>query len=169
MRTASWVRCRTSARFERIRTLLSTAGADGVRFLLGGEVGEGPGYFVPVAIADNPPDDSPLVTEEAFGPVLPLLRFSTVDEVVARANAGIYGLGASVWGRDLDAAQDVARRLQAGTVWINTIHELSPHTPMAGHKQSGLGKENGMEGLLEYTSVQALTLHRGPVAAPAPR
>lgn len=151
---------------ERIRSLLAQARADGVRFLAGGDVPPGRGYFVPVAIADDPPDDAPIVTEEAFGPVLPLLRFSSEDEVVRRANQGPYGLGASVWSADLERAERVARRLQAGTVWVNTIHELSPQYPLAGHKQSGLGRENGLEGLLEYTNTQIHTINRGAVALP---
>lgn len=153
--------------FDRIRQLLTRSRADGVRFLTGGEVAVGAGYFVPVSIADDPPDDAPIVAEEAFGPVLPLLRFSEEDEVVHRANAGPYGLGASVWSRDLARARRVADRLEAGTVWINTVHELSPHYPLAGHKQSGLGRENGREGLLEYTHTQVRTVHRGPVAMAA--
>lgn len=154
------------AQFERIQALLADARTSGVQFLLGGDVPQGTGYFVPVAIADNPPDDARIVVEEAFGPVLPLLRYSSVDEVVQRANHSIYGLGASVWGRDLEQAQAVAQRLEAGTVWVNTIHEMSPHYPFCGHKQSGHGLENGLEGLLAYTDIQTLTLNKGPVKLP---
>ncbi|UUZ68807.1 aldehyde dehydrogenase family protein [Polaromonas sp. P2-4] len=88
------------------------------------------GYFVPVTIVDNPPDDSRCVVEEAFGPVLPVLKYSTVDEVIQRANASPYGLAASVWGRDAEAALAVGRRIESGVVWINQIHVLSPKVPM---------------------------------------
>jgi acyl-CoA reductase-like NAD-dependent aldehyde dehydrogenase len=142
--------------FERVRALLADARSGGIHFLLGGDVPEGRGYFIPIAIADNPDDSSRVVAEEAFGPVLPLLKFSDVDEVVARANGTPYGLAASVWGKDLDAAQAVADRVEAGTVWINTVQDLGPGQPFGGHKQSGLGVENGREGLLEYTNPQVI-------------
>jgi acyl-CoA reductase-like NAD-dependent aldehyde dehydrogenase len=142
--------------FERVRALLADARSGGIHFLLGGDVPEGRGYFIPIAIADNPDDSSRVVAEEAFGPVLPLLKFSDVDEVVARANGTPYGLAASVWGKDLDAAQAVADRVEAGTVWINTVQDLGPGQPFGGHKQSGLGVENGREGLLEYTNSQVI-------------
>lgn len=146
--------------FERIVNLLDDACSEGIEFFIGGKVEAGKGYFVPVSIADNPPETSAIVAEEAFGPILPLLRFSSDDEVVARANASIYGLGASVWGAD-GHAQAVAERLEAGTVWINTIHELDPGIAFAGHKQSGFGVENGLGGLLEYTTPQTLVTAHG--------
>lgn len=152
--------------FERIGQLLAGAHARGVRFLLGGDIPPGPGYFVPVAIADNPPDDDPLVTEEAFGPVLPLLRFRDADEVVRRANDTPYGLAASVWGQDAAAVRGIAERLEAGTVWINTIHEVSPDQPFAGHKQSGFGIENGIDGLLEYTVPTTIIGYPAPTPLP---
>lgn len=142
--------------FERVRALLAEARASGTNFLLGGDVPEAKGYFVPIAIADNPDDASRLVVEEAFGPVVPLLKFSDVDEVIERANATPFGLAASVWSTNLDAAQAVAERIEAGTVWINTVQELGPGQPFGGHKQSGLGVENGREGLLEYTNSQVI-------------
>jgi len=146
--------------FDRIRSLLSEARADGINFLVGGDVQDGRGYFVPISIADNPPDDARIVVEEAFGPILPLLRFGSTEEVVRRANNSIYGLGASVWGRDLSNAKTVAEQLEAGTVWINTIHELSPGIAFGGHKQSGIGVENGVAGLLEYTNSQTVVVNR---------
>lgn len=146
--------------FDRVSKLLANARASSVRFLIGGEVPAGKGYFVPVSIADNPPDDNPVVAEEAFGPVLPLLKYSDVDEVVRRANDSMYGLAASVWGQDIDNAQSVADRLDAGTVWINTSQEMSPLFGFGGHKQSGMGVENGLAGLLEYTNPQTVVIRR---------
>lgn len=142
--------------FERVRALLADARSAGIVFLTGGDVPEGKGYFIPIAIADNPDDSSRVVAEEAFGPVLPLLKFSDVEEVIARANDSPYGLGVSVWGTNLDAAQAVADRIEAGTVWVNTVQELGPDQPFCGHKQSGIGAENGREGLLEYTNSQVI-------------
>jgi acyl-CoA reductase-like NAD-dependent aldehyde dehydrogenase len=148
--------------YRRVVGLIEDAKANGLKFLLGGEVDrDAPGYFVPVTIIDNPPDDSRVVAEEAFGPVLPLLKFNDADEVVRRANATIYGLAGAVWSRDIEAAQRVAERLESGTVWINGARQLSPRAPFAGHKQSGIGVENGTEGLLEYTVPQTISISRG--------
>ncbi|NYT62654.1 aldehyde dehydrogenase family protein [Alcaligenaceae bacterium] len=149
--------------FNRVRQLLQDTHAQGIKFLLGGDVPDSKGYFIPIAIVDNPPDDARVVAEEAFGPVLPLLKFSDENEVVRRANDTIFGLGASVWSKDLDHARQLANRLEAGTVWINTIHELSPTYTFGGHKQSGLGTENGLAGLLEYTNAQTIITNRGAV------
>ena len=101
---------------------------------------------------------SRVVQEEAFGPVLPLLKFRDIDEVVARANACEYGLGGSIWSADTEAAADIASRLETGTVWINDTLYIMPWTPFAGHKQSGIGVENGKEGLLEFTVPQTITI-----------
>ena len=142
--------------FEKLKDLLTDAKASGCRFLLGGEVEDKPGYFVPVTIIDNPPEDSRVVAEEAFGPVLPLLKFSDIEDVIARANNTEYGLAASVWGKDLAMAKSIAERIDAGTVWINEIHSFSPHVAFGGHKQSGIGIENALEGLSEYTNSQTI-------------
>ncbi len=142
--------------FEKVCALIEDSRRAGHRFLLGGEVPGGPGYFVPVTLIDNPPDDARCVVEEAFGPVLPILKYRTVDEAIARANASPYGLAASVWGRDADEALRVARRIDSGVVWINQIHVLAPQVPMAGMKQSGLGVENGQLGLTHYCNLQTV-------------
>jgi acyl-CoA reductase-like NAD-dependent aldehyde dehydrogenase len=113
-------------------------------------------------MVDNPPDDSRVVAEEAFGPVLPLLKFRDVEEVIARANATEFGLGGSIWSADVDQARAIGDRLECGTVWINEIHYQSPFAPFGGHKQSGIGAENGLEGLLEYTNVQTLYTRKTP-------
>ena len=142
--------------YERVKDLIAATHAAGHRFLAGGEVPEGPGYFIPPAVVDNPPDDSRVVVEEPFGPIVPLLRFTDVDDVVRRANDSEFGLGGSVWSGDIAQAKAIAARLQTGTVWINNIQLLDPQTPFAGRKQSGIGIENGVEGLLEFTAVQTL-------------
>ncbi|CAN7743074.1 Phenylacetaldehyde dehydrogenase [compost metagenome] len=146
--------------FERLKALLEDTRSAGYRILAGGEVADGSGYFFPVTLVDNPPDSARVVREEPFGPILPLLKFRDVDDAIARANDSEYGLGGSVWGRDAQAAMQVALRLNTGTVWVNQIHTLGPHKPMAGHKQSGVGIENGVEGLLEYTVPRTVSLKR---------
>ncbi|WP_066555994.1 aldehyde dehydrogenase family protein [Croceicoccus bisphenolivorans] len=144
------------AQFERVRELIRDAEANGYTIATGGEPANGPGFFVPVTLVDNPPEQSRVVQEEAFGPVLPVLKFSDIDEVVARANACEYGLGGSVWSSDIDKAAQVAARLETGTVWINSAQGLTPFAAFAGHKQSGIGAENGLEGLLEFTVPQTI-------------
>ncbi len=142
--------------FERVKDMIAEARASGLSFLT--EPGEmcGPGYFIAPTIIDNPPDDAPVVQQEPFGPLLPLLRFSDIDDVVARANASEYGLASSVWSADPEQAAAVGRRLEAGTVWINSILGITPALPFGGHKQSGVGVENAEEGLHEYTNLQVI-------------
>jgi acyl-CoA reductase-like NAD-dependent aldehyde dehydrogenase len=135
----------------------------GFRFALGGEVNpQAPGWFIPVTLVDNPPEDSRVVAEEPFGPILPLLKWRDEQDVIARANNTPFGLGASVWGRDLEAVQRIGSQLQAGTVWLNEIHQYSPHQAFGGHKQSGLGCENSLHGLMEYTNWHTITLNKKP-------
>lgn len=148
--------------YERVRALIRESRDAGYHFISGGEPPDGPGFFIPVTLVDNPPEDSRVVQEEAFGPVLPILRYSDIDAVIARANASEYGLGGSVWSSDIDRAADIAARIETGTVWINSAQGITPFAAFAGHKQSGLGVENGLAGLLEFTVPQ--TIYR-PVCA----
>jgi acyl-CoA reductase-like NAD-dependent aldehyde dehydrogenase len=117
---------------------------------------ESDGYFVPFTIVDNPPEDSRVVQEEAFGPILPMMRFKDLDEVIGRANDTEYGLAGAVWSGDIDKAREVASRLDTGTVWINQNLQMTPRTPLAGAKQSGFGAENGLYGLKEFTQLKAV-------------
>ena len=147
--------------YARVLGLIQDAKDKGYTFLVGGEKLEGPGYFIPITIIDNPPESSRIVQEEQFGPVLPLIKFDDFDDVVARANGTEYGLAASVWGKDEDKAFDLARRIASGTVWVNETQHLSPLAAFGGMKQSGVGVEGGVEGLLEYTNAQTLVRKRG--------
>ncbi len=146
---------------QRVLELIEDARAQGYQFLTGGEGSSAPGYFVPITILDNPPEDSRIVQEEQFGPILPLLKVDSIEEAIERANTSEYGLGASVWSSDTAAALAVGQRLQAGTVWINETQHLSPLVSFAGLKQSGLGVENGLDGLLEYTNTQTIVVRKG--------
>ncbi len=148
--------------YQRVVELLKDSRDQGHPFLCGGlpRPGEA-GYFVAPTLVDNPPEDARIVREEQFGPVLPLLRYTDVDEAVDRANNSEYGLGASVWSADTEAARAVAARLEAGTVWVNEVMHLDPHVAFGGLKQSGIGVESGHEGLLEFTQPRTLTVKRG--------
>ncbi|MGW0570306.1 aldehyde dehydrogenase family protein [Streptomyces tauricus] len=147
--------------YETVVSLLWDCQEQDYRFLTGGVPEDGTaGYFVAPTLVDNPPESSRIVREEQFGPVLLLLKYRDIDDAVARANAGEYALGASVWGADAQAAQQVAARLDAGTVWVNEVMHLHPRVPFGGRKQSGLGVESGLAGLLEFTEAQTLTVRR---------
>lgn len=148
------------AQFERVKDLIADSRENGYTFAFEGQAPQGPGFFVPVTILDNPPDDSRIVREEQFGPVLPLLVFDTEDEVIARANDTEYGLAATVWTNDMDRAERVSRKLEAGTVWINEAIYLSPDAAFGGRKQSGLGAEHGEDALLAVTEPQTVTMKK---------
>jgi acyl-CoA reductase-like NAD-dependent aldehyde dehydrogenase len=147
--------------YDRVMDLLEDARRNNLTLLHGADIPEGGGYFVPITIVDNPPESQRVVREEAFGPILPMMKFSEIDEVIDRANDSDYGLAGAVWSKDVDKAMDIARRIETGTVWINQNLNLRPDTAFGGHKQSGFGVENGMEGLLEFMAPQAVYVARG--------
>lgn len=147
--------------FERVCELIQDAKDNGYQFLLGGDVDpSGTGYFVPLTILDNPPEDARIVAEEQFGPVMPLMKFSSEEEVIERANNSEYGLAGAVWTKDADKGVEIAEQLETGTVWVNEFLHLSPFAPFGGHKQSGFGAEYGKEGLTEFTYPQTITVKR---------
>lgn len=147
--------------FERVCELIQDAKDNGYKFLVGGDVDpSGSGYYVPITILDNPPEDARIVAEEQFGPVMPLLKFSSDDEVIARANNSDYGLAGAVWTKDTERGVKIAEQLETGTVWINEFLHLSPFAPFGGHKQSGFGAEYGIEGLKEFTYSQVITIKK---------
>lgn len=141
--------------YRRVLNLLEDARATGLTLLEGSAVPEA-GYFVPLTLVDNPPEASRVVQEEAFGPVLPLLKWNDLDDVIARANDSDYGLAGAVWSADVAKATEIAHRLDTGTVWINQNLQSTPFTPLAGAKQSGFGQENGLAGLLEFTRPKSI-------------
>jgi acyl-CoA reductase-like NAD-dependent aldehyde dehydrogenase len=123
---------------------------DGTAVLYRGEEIAGPGNFFPVTILDNPPIDAEYVLHENFGPLRSMIKYSTIDEAISIANSTDYGLGGSVWGQDPELLNSVARRVEAGTTWINQHLVLSPNVPFGGNKDSGLGLQYALEGLKEY-------------------
>jgi aldehyde dehydrogenase (NAD+) len=148
------------AQYDRVQGIIADSRAHGHTVISVGDVPDGGGYFIPVTLVDNPPEASRVVQEEAFGPVVPMLRFTDEADVIARANATDYGLAGSVWSADLEKAAAIAAQLDCGTVWINTIQDSPIDSPIAGHKHSGLGVENGQAGLLEYTNAQTIVLRK---------
>ncbi|MEL6877403.1 MAG: aldehyde dehydrogenase family protein [Pseudomonadota bacterium] len=152
--------------FDRVVELIEDAKDNGYKFLVGGDTDpSGSGYYVPITILDNPPEEARIVAEEQFGPVMPLMKFSTEEEVIERANNSEYGLAGAVWTGNPDKGVEIAEQLETGTVWVNEFLHLSPFAPFGGHKQSGFGAEYGKEGLKEFTYPQVITVKKDNVPA----
>jgi acyl-CoA reductase-like NAD-dependent aldehyde dehydrogenase len=146
------------AQFDIVTSLVEAAVDSGARVLAGANPESGqPGYFYPTTLIADIDNDNPLVAEEQFGPALPIIKYSSVDEAVAMANGLDVGLGASVWSSDKDAAREVAARIQAGTVWINKHGAVDPRVPFGGAKASGYGLEFGVAGLKHLGQPQVIS------------
>ena len=124
--------------------------------IAGGVVEDRPGYFIRPTIVRDVTDGTRIVDEEQFGPILPVIKFSDVDDALERANASPWGLGGSVWSNDRDKAYELACEIDSGTVWINKHLDFGPNIPFGGAKQSGIGVEFAEEGLHEFTQIQVI-------------
>ncbi len=142
------------AQFSKLKSYLNSVGHAG-EIIAGGHVIDRPGYFMRPTIVRNIQDGHPLVDEEQFGPILPIIRYADPKDAVQRANNSNLGLGASVWG-PVEQAVELGSKLEAGNVWINKHMDFGPTIPFAGAKQSGIGVELAAEGLDEYTQIQVL-------------
>jgi acyl-CoA reductase-like NAD-dependent aldehyde dehydrogenase len=141
---------------DRVVGMVEDAVQAGATIAAGGHALEGPGFFHAPTILTGVKDDMAIVADEQFGPALPVLVYDDLDDAVARANATHFGLGSSVWTSDLDRGAEVARRISAGTTWVNAHLYLLPDLPFGGVKQSGLGIENGIWGLHEFQTMQVV-------------
>jgi aldehyde dehydrogenase (NAD+) len=143
---------------ESVLNYIRKGKQEGARLAVGGNIPPSPectnGFFVEPTIFDHVDNKSIIAREEIFGPVLSVIRYKTVDDAVRMANDSVYGLGGGVWSKDTEKALSVARRLRTGTVWINEWHLLSERAPFGGYKQSGIGREFGIDGLKEYTEAK---------------
>ncbi|CAE6438607.1 unnamed protein product [Rhizoctonia solani] len=148
--------------YKKVLTFFDDAKVNGYKFITGGDVNPNPtdGLFMPVSFVDNPPEDSKIVREEPFGPIVPLLKWSDEADVINRANNTRMGLAASVWGKDMETAERIAKQLQAGMIAVNGIGMSTPQSAFGGHKESGIGVEGGMNGLLGYSNIQTFTLKK---------
>jgi aldehyde dehydrogenase (NAD+) len=144
---------------------IETAKQEGAQVVTGGgraDIGTGKGYFLQPTIFDGVTPDMTIAREEVFGPVLATIEFADVDEAIARANDSSYGLAAAVWTRDIKKAHHVAKRLEAGTVWINTYNVYDTAAPFGGYKQSGFGREMSVHALEHYTQVKTVWVDLNP-------
>jgi acyl-CoA reductase-like NAD-dependent aldehyde dehydrogenase len=148
--------------YERVVALLEDTRRRGGRFLAGGEVPQGPGYFLPPTLVADLDEDSPLVREEQFGPLLPILKFSDVEDAIRRANDTRYGLAGSVWSADTERAASVAARLEVGTAWVNQHRTTSATVPFGGAKESGIGRQYSLLGLKENMEPQVISVLKTP-------
>lgn len=154
--------------YDKVCRYMSIARKSKARHVCGGEVfSEGPlakGLYVTPAIFADCSDDMEFVREEVFGPLMSVLTFETEDEAIARANATHFGLAGAVFTRDFTRAHRIATRLQAGIVWINDYNVTPPEVPFGGYKQSGIGRENGLQAIEHYTQVKTIYANLGDVA-----
>ena len=142
--------------FERVRELVDDAAGRGGRVHAGGNARPGGGYFFEPTIVTGLDDQTRLVCEEQFGPALPFLPFTRIEDAIERANATHFGLSGSVWTRDVARGAAIAAELDCGTVWVNRHIALSPRAPFGGHKWSGIGYENGRWGLDAFCQIQVV-------------
>ncbi len=142
--------------FDKVTRLVEQARSDGGRVLCGGNPVGGDGYFHPVTLVADAARGMALVDEEQFGPALPIIRYTSLDDALEQANAVDVGLGGSVWSSDSARARDIAMQLECGTAWVNKHGGLRPDTPFGGVKGSGFGVEFGAHGLDEFVSLHVI-------------
>ena len=144
--------------YDKVRELLEDTKKGGARILAGGEVPEGPGYFIPPTLVTDADENSRLVREEQFGPIVPIMKFSDVEDAIRRANDTRYGLSGSVWTSDLERGKAIAARLEVGTAWVNQHRATSAFVPFGGAKESGLGRQYSALGLKSYMEPEVVSV-----------
>ncbi|VTU34382.1 Betaine aldehyde dehydrogenase [Variovorax sp. PBS-H4] len=146
----------TKPQFDKVMSMLEAAKKQGARVVCGAKPAEIGGYFIEPTILDQVRPDMTIFQDEVFGPVLSVLEFETEEEAVRLANDTRYGLAAGVWTLNVQKAHRVAAQIRAGSVWINAYRTLAPYAPFGGYGQSGIGRENGPEGLAEYQETKTV-------------
>lgn len=149
------------AQFDKIMQYIDAGNAAGAKCLTGGKRFGKTGFYIEPTVFTEVTDDMPIATDEIFGPVLSVLPFKSVDEVIRRANATNYGLAAAVWTRDIGKAHQIAHSVRAGTVWVNCYDVFDAAAPFGGFKQSGIGRELGEAALANYTELKTVTVSLG--------
>ncbi|MDQ3170917.1 MAG: aldehyde dehydrogenase family protein [Acidobacteriota bacterium] len=155
----------SKSQLDRVLKYIGIAQKEGGTLVAGGErhdIGTGKGYFMQPTVFADVTSSMTIAREEIFGPVLAAIEFTDVDEAIATANASEYGLAAAVWTKDVKKAHYVARKLQAGTVWVNTYNIYDTAAPFGGYKQSGFGREMSVHALEHYTQVKSVWVDLNP-------
>jgi len=148
--------------YEKVLGFLEDTKRQPVRILAGGHALDRPGYFIAPTIVADIKEGTRLVDEEPFGPILPVIRYTDVEDAIRRANDTRYGLGGSVWTSNIDRGAAIAGRLEAGTTWVNQHSLPDPHVPFGGAKESGLGREYSVLGLKSYMEAQVVNIPASP-------
>jgi acyl-CoA reductase-like NAD-dependent aldehyde dehydrogenase len=146
-----------AVQYQKVKALIESSKAHGT-LIAGSDNIAGPGFFIRPTLFKDITDGTPLVDEEQFGPVLPIIRYQQSDKLLATINASVFGLGASVWGKDTEELYALANQIDAGTVWINKHAELDPAFAFGGAKQSGIGSELGESGLAEFSQTKIINI-----------
>jgi len=144
--------------FDKVMGYIESGKRDGAKLAYGGERVGSRGYFIEPTVFVDVKDDMQIAREEIFGPVMSIIKFDDLNDVVRRANKTMYGLAAAVWTRDIGKAHAIANRVRAGTVWVNCYDVFDPGAPFGGFKQSGIGREMGEYGLQQYTELKTVTV-----------
>ena len=144
--------------YDKVVDIIKDTKKSGARFLTGGEIPNGPGYFLTPTLVTDISDDSRLVQEEQFGPIVPILKFSDLEDAIRRANDTRYGLSGSVWTNDVKRGAEIAARLEVGTAWVNQHRATSAFVPFGGAKESGLGRQYASLGLKSYMEPEVVSV-----------
>jgi aldehyde dehydrogenase (NAD(P)+) len=155
----------TKAQYERVLSYIEAGKSEGATLAMGGEayknVGEGKGFFIAPTVFTGVKDEMRIYREEVFGPFAVISSFKTEEEAIKRANDTTYGLGSAVFTKDIVKAHRVARKIEAGMVWINSSNDSDFRIPFGGVKQSGIGRELGEAGLEAYSQKKAVHVNLG--------
>ncbi len=146
--------------FDKVSEIIEDTKKSGATILTGGGIPDRPGYFIEPTLVTDVDDDSRLVREEQFGPVVPILKFSDPEDALRRANDTRYGLSGSVWTADPERGKALAQRMEVGTAWVNQHRAVSAHVPFGGAKQSGLGRQYSILGLKGYMEPQVVSVSK---------
>jgi aldehyde dehydrogenase (NAD+) len=144
--------------FEKVMSYIVAGKTEGASLVAGGNRVGNRGFFIEPTVFADVKDDMKIAKEEIFGPVMSIMKFKDVEEVVERSNRTEYGLAAAVWTRDISKAHAIANSVRAGTVWVNCYNVFDAAAPFGGFKQSGIGRELGEYGLQQYTEVKTVTV-----------
>jgi acyl-CoA reductase-like NAD-dependent aldehyde dehydrogenase len=144
--------------YDKVKDVIEDTKRSGATFLTGGEIPDTPGYFIPPTLVTDVDETSRIVTEEQFGPIVPILKYSDVDDAIERANNTRFGLSGSVWTSDPERGREIAAQLEVGTAWVNQHRATSAFVPFGGAKESGYGRQYSVLGLKGYMEPEVISV-----------